>query len=1276
VGTFTPLTSSVPDVTFFQVQLFNTKIYVVDNSLHLYPLNSTEDGWDTPLDIPIPISGTQFKFVEFESKLYLYDYIAPYSSALMRLNDTADAVITVCDNAGYVNIKHACVFNSRLYAGAQTSDTAQPILIRLNVAGNDWELVCTVDYEISSLASFDGKLFVNTVNINEGINGFERLNDGGDAVIPICPFGNNIGFWATPVDGGVLLFDSNLYYIGQYTLFKLNATENGFDLLSQTTGEAYNCLAVINDYLHIGGSLNLYRLEGTSCINLWNNNPVSIYSGSIHSMGVKSNKLYFICDLDITILYKYVSLNPSVVASQFNTTSNQAIGYELVPMNFYSAPYSDYAVVSFDWNFGDTTHGIYQTETHSYESAGLYIVSLTIQNDAESLTLTKFDYVQVFDSTVIDIHTVEELQLIGNDGGYPVTSQYRLANDIDASATISWNEGEGFLPLCPSPFEFRGNFDGAGHKISNLHMNQPSGSSVALFGIANGASFSSLTIENSTVRADGYASILLVNAYGLVTMSDCTVSGTLRVNGNGVNGFTTTINNAFIASRCTADFTTYSGSPSAFGNIQCDLALYDNNMGASISNSIINLNAYECSTYVGSLASIIRNCIVTDCTGTISSIGNNTANAGGLIGYGNENYIILNCYTSGFMNLGDGNITTIGGLLGYAGDTKPNHEIINCSANIDMTAGPNGIFSYIAGLIGNNITTPLIGCSSSGNITLSGISANYIAGLVGYSNGSLTSCHSTGDIIVDCTANNVSRIGGLAGSQYLTVLNCYAIGNITTPIGSQFVGGLIGYGYLDQLENCFASGDVLSGSDSNYIGGLVGQGSFYVTGPLNCHATGNVTGGGYIGGLVGQLLFLTTSQCFATGTVRTDGTYQSYAGGLVGDHSGNLLNCYATGNVLSTNSTMGATIAGFAGHFSDGTITNCYSAGLVIGPSGNRIAYACTDNSNIFRQINGRENFQAFGSILNWSSISLAKDNSLYACVTGGDIYKQLYGGGSLIIQGAGDKDWSWILATPSGDVYASVNLEDIYVQTGGIDAFNPLNQTYRAWKSMMIDSSGNILAFVPGEGIYARYGGLGDFQFVSSDVTNAVYGYQDTQGIYYILENPGYIWAGNLDNLQPLPPLTSHNWTSILVRDNTAYATASLEDIYKYDGSSLVPMLQGALQWTSICEIFNHNLYASAYGSDLFVLTPDATSFIALDQGALNWTQLITSRISPNTIGGFIGNLGANSTIINSYWNFETSDQRSSAGGQGKTTGQMLTISNYTNWDFTGLWKLIDSTS
>jgi len=73
----------------------------------------------------------------------------------------------------------------------------------------------------------------------------------------------------------------------------------------------------------------------------------------------------------------------------------------------------------------------------------------------------------------IDIATIEDLQKIGNDSAYPMTGSYVLTQDIDASATATWNSGAGFDPIGDDDNPFTGILDGQGHVIFGLVINHP-----------------------------------------------------------------------------------------------------------------------------------------------------------------------------------------------------------------------------------------------------------------------------------------------------------------------------------------------------------------------------------------------------------------------------------------------------------------------------------------------------------------------------------------------------------------------------------------------------------------------------------------------------------------------------------------------------------------------------------------------------------------------------------------------------------------------------------
>jgi len=91
------------------------------------------------------------------------------------------------------------------------------------------------------------------------------------------------------------------------------------------------------------------------------------------------------------------------------------------------------------------------------------------------------------------------------------STYYKLMNDIDASATATWNDNGttttlvGFNPIGNVSDPFKGVFDGAGHKITGLVINRSSMDGVGLFGfIKSGGEASHLGLVGGSVTGNSY----------------------------------------------------------------------------------------------------------------------------------------------------------------------------------------------------------------------------------------------------------------------------------------------------------------------------------------------------------------------------------------------------------------------------------------------------------------------------------------------------------------------------------------------------------------------------------------------------------------------------------------------------------------------------------------------------------------------------------------------------------------------------------------------------
>ena len=201
---------------------------------------------------------------------------------------------------------------------------------------------------------------------------------------------------------------------------------------------------------------------------------------------------------------------------------------------------------------------------------------------------------------------------------------------------------------------------------------------------------------------------------------------------------------------------------------------------------------------------------------------------------------------------------------------------------------------WVGGLAGNNSGT-IINCYSSGSV----LGNSYVGGLVGENTGSLSDCYSTVGVTGDI------YVGGLVGQNRATVLDCHSTGDIS---GNYDVGGLVGYN-VGSVSNCYSIGNV---SGDELVGGILG---IHYGNASNCYSTGDVSGSYDVGGLVG-INRDSISNCYSKGEV--NGIEE--VGGLLGDNFGSISNCYSTGNVKG-----GVVVGGLVGvNWEDGSVSNSF----------------------------------------------------------------------------------------------------------------------------------------------------------------------------------------------------------------------------------------------------------------------------------------------------------------------------------------------------------------
>ncbi len=273
----------------------------------------------------------------------------------------------------------------------------------------------------------------------------------------------------------------------------------------------------------------------------------------------------------------------------------------------------------------------------------------------------------------IEISTAEQLAAIKDNlsGNYVLTADIDLAGSewtpIGAYAPSGESAEEQEIPAVETAFT--GTFDGQGHTISNLVINQPEAWAQGLFGCIANTKIGNFTLENATVDAQLMGSDVVGYAY----MS--TVSGVNLVNGK---------------------VTAHAGEMSAEG-------MYGGIVGAGMGSMVENCTAQadvvipDGTANAGIVGGGLEMTSVVGCkaTGTVTA-GNDCYGLGGVSGCGFAAEQFTDCAAENVTITAGDNCFWIGGVTDYAGgypDAQygmPVTVFTNCTAkNVTVSAGEN-----------------------------------------------------------------------------------------------------------------------------------------------------------------------------------------------------------------------------------------------------------------------------------------------------------------------------------------------------------------------------------------------------------------------------------------------------------------------------------------------------------------------------------------------------------------------------------------------------------
>ncbi|PAW76974.1 MAG: hypothetical protein B9S32_12785, partial [Verrucomicrobia bacterium Tous-C9LFEB] len=523
------------------------------------------------------------------------------------------------------------------------------------------------------------------------------------------------------------------------------------------------------------------------------------------------------------------------------------------------------------------------------------------------------------------------------------TSNFILANTIDATGTATWNSLSGFNPIAA----YSGTFDGAGYAISGLTISRSS-AQVGLFG-ANSGILKNIGLVNASVRGGNYTGGLVGSNSGTISVSYVTGTVTGSSNTGGVAGYNSgTLSQ--VNSSANVRGANYVGGLVGYnyGSLVAHANIFNSYATGNVTGAAVGgIAGYNYGTISNSYA-----------TGAVSG-----SNRGGLVGYNEggtfHDGVVNNSYwdvastgVSIAISIDDGNSSGLTGLnastaynrasygnlgtwVNIAGDyykttnsmwfmiegsTRPflisewsqnvvnSHQLQLMSYNLGATYTLAGNINLAEVTASNSMWKTTTGFSPIGNYRSNDTSTEFTGQLYG-----------KGFVINALTINRSSAdyVGLIGSGNGGAILNKVALTNVNIR-GNNNVGGLVGTGTTVTISNSSVTGTV-SGTQGYNIGGLVGS---YANGEIyGSTASATVSGNYGVGGLVGQNSSGTISGSFGSGSV----TGQQYVGGVAGSQYGIVNNSSSSATVTGS-----LYVGGLVG-YNGGTISGSLATGAVRG---------------------------------------------------------------------------------------------------------------------------------------------------------------------------------------------------------------------------------------------------------------------------------------------------------------------------------------------------------
>ncbi len=613
--------------------------------------------------------------------------------------------------------------------------------------------------------------------------------------------------------------------------------------------------------------------------------------------------------------------------------------------------------------------------------------------------------------------------------------------------------------------------------------------------------------------------------------------------------------------------------------------------------------------------------------------------------------------------------------------------------------------SYVGGLFGSSYYSRISYCYTTGivranNSVCGGFGGGMYATYTPQNASTCVSCYSRADVF-----SSGNTVGGFLGQLNGSVKTCYCSGNV---LGTDYTGGFVGFvSFLDTLINCYARGMITGHVNVGGFAGWAEQGK-----TENCYCTGFVSGVSRLAGFLGYDSYgnyaVNQSYFDTISTGQTNGVNNNSPLGCEGksteemeqqstfvnwDFKDETIN--GTKDIWVINSaqndgyplfyepisisTLALTDSTDCSVRVRGKVFNFWEQGIVA----HGVCWNTSGNPNL------SDNFTDLGSLntqREWETeiTGLTRITTYYVRTYAISTYSDTVYGETLsfrtTLPGKGSENDPYLVYTYSdlkglkynrGAYYkqmADINAVESQSENGG-EGFEPVGSSSNMFtgvylgQAFIIDSLTINRSGSDNIGLFGYLSGAKIIDLGLSNVT--INGNQNVGGIAGMLDSNSEIrkcyvsgsvfganyYAGGLAGYVSYSSVSlSYSTSSVTVTGQQGYAGGL---IGKTDHSTL------------------DNCYAT--GTVTIPGIPLYAAGLVAYNGLTNISKCYSTGLvaASNFLGGAVGGLLAfnNSTVSNSFWDVQTSGKSTSAGGTGKTTTQMKTLTTFTNagWDFYG---------